>query len=420
MSMEPRESIAFRFERRKADAVADPTALTGTMSGRLDTFGKFEKTVRAGLELVAEIRKIRAQNPHGFSQGEAKDLWSQLLTLEPIMPHVRLLVSHNFFLWFRDSWELSLSILQQFVLPTPLRRKIEQTSKYWATKQRPKTKRDKSNTMEDRYAFVFELYLEQLKTLREQQAAFTEALAKGKPMSQADEAKVKAGPFTLVNTGGFNEDAMNAAATVVEKAGRILQQKGFGKICYGDVNITKQIGRGKVLAFYLKDSDEFFVRAGVRLNVDTLHTVLHEFGHRMHRKFLQGNDALIKRLYGKYKTKAMFRLEEGPIDESKLPKVGEEVPYKGDILVVTEIDYLKRKIRMKSKANPDSRATYSTGFNDFNIVFKGETEKAVKPTGFITQYAGKSPEEMFAEMFAYYCTDELSAAQLEDFAPLIA
>lgn len=422
MSMELRDRVTFRFEHRQADAVANPGSLVGTMATRLDTFGKFERFIHPFLEAISEIRKIRAQDPAAIARGEAKHLWDQITSPEAEMMRGQLLVltSRDFFLWFRDSWELALAILQQFVLPSPIRRKVEQAAKYWATKQTPKIRRNRSTTREDNYASLLTLYLEQLETVRSQQATFTEALAKGKSMSEAHEAKVKAGPFTLINTGGFSDDTMNGAATVVEKAARLLQEKGFGKVCYGDINISKKVGRSNVLAFYLKDSDEFFIRAGVRLNVDTLHTVLHEFGHRMHRKFLQGKDALITALYRKYKTRSTFNLDRGPIDESKLPPIGEEVSYKGEVLVVTALDYLARKVRLKPKNVPDSRRTLSVGFEDYGIVFKGESEKAVKPIGFVTQYAGKSPEENFAEMFAYYCTDELSPQQLEDFSAIIA
>lgn len=421
MGMEPRDHVAFRFERRQADAVADPAALVGARATRLETFGKYERFVPPFLEAISEIRKIRAQDPAAIARGEAKHLWDQLTSPDAEMMKRQLLVltSQDFFLWFRDSWKLSLAILQQFLLPAPLRRKIEQASKYWATKQSPKTVRDRSTTMEDRYGNLLTLYLEQLETLRNQQAAFTEAIAKSKPMSEANEAKVKAGPFTLVNTGGFKDDVMQSAAEVCEKASRILTSKGFGKVCYGDIHITKQIGRGRVLAFYMKDSDEFFVRAGVRVNVDTLHTVLHEFGHRMHRKFLQAKNKDIETLYRKYKTRSWIRSDDGPIDPSKLPAIGEEVTLKGETLVVVALDYIARKVRLKPKDVPDSRRTLSTSFSDFNIVFKGEVEKATKPSGFITQYAGKSPEEMFAEMFGFYCTDELSPEQLEDFKPII-
>jgi len=419
--MDLRDRVVFRFEHRQADAVANPGALTGTMATRLETFGKFERFVPPFLEAISEIRKIRAQDPAAIARGDAKHLWDQLTSPEAEMMRRQLLVltSRDFFLWFRDSWELALAILQQFVLPSPIRRKVEQAAKYWATKQTPKNRRDRSTTKEDSYASLLTLYLEQLETVRSQQATFTEALAKGKPMSEANEAKVKAGPFTLINTGGFNDDTMNGAAVVVEKAGAIMQKKGFGRICYGDINISKKVGRSNVLAFYMKDNDEFFIRAGVRLNVDTLHTVLHEFGHRLHRKFLTSKNGLIDKLYGKYKTRSTFKLDQEPIDKSTLPAIGDEIVVKGETLVVTVIDWLAKKVRLKVKDLPDSRRTFSVPFDSVGIVFRGEQEKAVKTKGFVTQYAGNSPEEMFAEMFAFYCTDELSPEQLEDFKPII-
>lgn len=396
-----------------ADAITDPSAASSTIAERLKVLGSLEPSLRTLQEIASKVKEVRARDPHAIARGDVKPLFDQLLVGDRLIVIARTVTTRDYFVWFRDMWELSLAILQQYSLPAPVRRKIEQTAKYWASKQSPRSKRDKSTAIEDRYSNVISLYLEQLETVRGQYAAILEALSKGKPMSEADDLKVKAGPFTLVNTGGFKDDVMHEAATVVEKAAGLLNKKGLGKVCYGDVHISKQIGRSRVLAFYMKDSDELFVRAGIRLNVDSLHTVLHELGHRLHRKFLASKDKELSRLYAKYSVKKMVNQDREELDKSKIPPVGETVTYKGDELAVIGFDFSKRVVKLVNKLNP--KQTFSAPLESYGVLIKGEPDVTkVNPLGFVTPYAGKNKEENFAEMVGFYCTDELSAEQVKD------
>ncbi len=400
-----------------AEAITDPSAASNAMAERLKVMGSLEPSLLALQEIATKVKEVRARDPQAIQRGDVKPLFDQLLAGERLIAVARNVTTNDFFVWFRGMWVLSLSVLQQFSLPAPIRRKIEQTAKYWATKQSPRSKRDRSTAVEDRYGNTISLYLEQLGTVREQYAAILEALAKGKPMNEADDLKVKAGPFTLVNTGGFNEDVMQEAGAVVEKAAKLLMAKGLGKVCYGDVHISKQIGRTRVLAFYMKDSDEMFVRAGVRLNVDSLHTVLHELGHRLHRKFLQSKNKEIAQLYMRYEYKSRVRQDRGEIDESKIPPIGEEVTYKGDQYRVIRFDRFNRIVQLDQVSDP--KHFLKVPLQTYGVVFKGEIETKTNPIGFVTTYAGKSAEENFAEMVGFYCTDDLSAEQVKDLEAIL-
>lgn len=403
--MELRDRLVLRY--RLSSQIVDPAAVSNEMAGRLNTFGKFESHLRKLQQgALAKLKEVRARDPHAIARGEAKPLLDEVTAHDQMITLTRILTDRDFFLWFRDMWVLSLAVLQQFNLPTPLRRKIEQTAKYWASKQSPKTKKNKGVGIEDRYDFTISLYLDQLETVREQHAAILDALAKGKVMSEGN-GKIQAGPFTLVNTGGFSDEIMNDVANTVQKAAALLTQHGLGKVCYGEILVSKKVGRANVLAFYLKDSDEMFVRAGLRINVDSIRTIIHELGHRLHRKFLAGKDREISSLYAKYNTRKTLRL-----DNPEPPPIGDSVPYKGKEIFVTRIDRLKGKVWLgEPGGNPDR---YSIPLRDYAL-FKGSAPSAEpNPKGFVTPYAGKSPEENLAEMVSFYCMDKLSSEQVED------
>lgn len=416
--MDLRDRVIARYVlSKRAGQIVDPVAVSNAMAERLKLFGTFEGHLRNLQQgAIAKLKAIRANDPNAIPRGDAKDLLGEVNSYDRMITQTRLLTDHNFFKYFRDMWELSLAILQQFNLPSALRGKIERTAKFWASKQMPKTKRNKATTIEDRYDFTITLYLDQLATVRDQHAAIVEALAKGKPMSEGD-GKIKAGPFTLVNTGGFKDEVMNEVATTVQKAASLMTAHGLGKVCYGEILVSKKVGRANVLAFYLQGSDEMFVRAGLRVNVDSVRTVMHELGHRLHRKFLASKDRQLAQLYSKYNVRKM--VDRGPaVDPSKVPPVGEEVPYKGTTLVVQQIDWATKKVRLVDKAGGPGR--FSVPIVDYNAVLKGETPSAdPSPEGFVTTYAGKSPEENFAEMVSFYCLDKLSPGQVADLEAIL-
>src|SRR6185369_1797654 len=196
--MDLRDRVIARYVLSKqAGQIVDPVAVSNVMAERLKTFGMFEEHLRKLQQgAIAKLKKIRANDPNAIPRGDAKELLDEVTAHDRIITQTRILTDHDFFRYFRDMWELSLAILQQFNLPSALRGKIERTAKFWASKQTPKTKRNKATSIEDRYDFTITLYLDQLATVRDQHAAIVEALAKGKPMSEGD-GKIKAGPFTL-------------------------------------------------------------------------------------------------------------------------------------------------------------------------------------------------------------------------------
>lgn len=395
-----------------AMAIADPSSLHRELQGNLQKFERWEAQAQKMLAAVVEVKKIKAINPASEDQ---LPFWRQIdsMTVEALKRETVFTFIND----FQDTGDLALAILQQYSLPAPLRRKMEQTSRYWATKQGKKFPLRLKGEHADQIATILTVYLEQVGILRSQLSAAQEAISKGSPVGE--DAKLKAGPFNLVNTGGFSEAVMAGVAEVVEKAARLIAAKGYGKICYGDILVSKKVGRASVLAFYMKDSDEMFVRAGLRMNVDSVQTVLHELGHRLRYKFLAGKGRELATVYDRYKMRKEFKLDQGAFDPSLLPAIGEEVSYKGEELIVKAIDHFKRKIVLVPKADPQGRRTLSTDFEGFNVLFRGKEESRTKPDGFVTPYAGKSAEENFAELFSFYCLDELSPDQIKDLESIL-
>lgn len=408
--MDLRDRLVIRY--KLADQIADPSAGTATFGQHLEQFSKLEPFLKNLQGPIDQLKELRARDPNAIPRGDAKPLFDQLTSNDPLYMAAQVATMRSFYTWFNGAWQLALSILQQFNLPAPTRRKIEQMAKFWASKRNPKPKRNNATSLEDRYNFVFSVYFDQLKILREQHAALLEALAKGAPMSEGD-GKIKAGPFTLVNTGGFSEAVMNEVSNTVQKAASLMTAHGLGKVCYGDVLVSKKVGRSTVLAFYLQDSDELFVRAGLRINVDSVRTVIHELGHRLHRKFLSGKDRQIDQLYIRYNTR-----KEVGLDGPEPPAIGTVVKYKGKDIVVTRIDYAKRTVWLGEPGGNPNR--FSVPIKDYASVFSEEPAGSeASPKGFVTPYAGKNAAENFAEMISFYCLDKLSPEQVKDLEAIL-
>jgi hypothetical protein len=185
------------------------------------------------------------------------------------------------------------AILEDLVLPPTLRKRAEVASRQAFKKSRPPQlpPQNFSNHLE-----VSELkFAESMAEFDKLLALAKECRAKGKPHSEESNTKMKAGPFTLLNVGGFSLEVMQRVQATVEKASSLITASGFGKCLYGEIQVTNQIHSKKnVAAFYLPASDEVLFR-GDRFTHVALHTLIHELGHRYEKKFVKRVD--VERLY---------------------------------------------------------------------------------------------------------------------------
>lgn len=224
---------------------------------------------------------------------------------------------------------------------------------------------------------------------------------------------VKAGPFTLVNTGGFSDKMMADVAKVVVKAAQLLSGHGFSKVCYGNVQVTNTVSSStRVLAFYTPSRDELFIRANLRgKQGPALLSVIHELGHRLHLKFLKSNDREIKELYAAIGDRDRQLLWELRQDPDKHPKPGDTLRQGNSTYVVTQKELhrqggqlhvsVTRQVKFGELPGPERTIKLDDWF------------KVTDQLAFVTAYAGTNYKENFAEMIAYYCTGRLPDDQVE-------
>jgi hypothetical protein len=403
--------VAARWQKRLADIIGDPHVLIQKFEAVIDVLAGPEKILPTVLEAEQfwntegklwtwEVYKqMKAQNDPRL---ELIDLYKSAIAKLAIQ------VSNSSVLFSRvEAPYLFLGILQQYDLPPKVRKIIEAAAKYHATSKRT-PKRE----------LAIEAYTKMMSTLRGQLEAAKEALAHGKPRGQAlPEAapeELRAGPFRVVNTGGFDDKTMAEAQAVVTKAVQLLQAKGLGRVCYGDVLVSRTLSRQNILAFYLVQKDELFVRANLRgKQHDAVRTVCHELAHRLQFKFLGSKKQEIHSIYAQIARKSSSNrgdritevLKEHPVTP------GDTYVERGEVWEVAGTDWGRDGVvvKMVSKEDPKIKARISLeGF----LVNKGFVTPQ-ELSGFITPYAKTDPDENFAEMVAFWCLDKLPEDQVE-------
>ena len=314
---------------------------------------------------------------------------------------------------------LFLSILQEKALPESLRKKVEKAAITYAKVGLPRVKqRGVERDLEK-----FDIYEKRMAQLKGHLAIAIMAVGTGKAHSEEGEGatRIKVGDFTLVNTGGFPGKVMDTVADLAQKAQAHLKSKGFGKVCYGDIQVTNKLMRN-AYAFYHVDSDEMFVRADAKASPDILKTTLHELGHRYQHQFMKGRDWDVRQLYH------VIENQEGGkgLSETKalLPAIGDTADNKGKTFRVTQTLPNGRGswvIHVVTDSKPGTN--YKIDLEGW-LAMKGEkTRDLTQPDfkGFVTDYAKKGgPGENFAEMFAFYCLDKLPRALVEPFETLVS
>lgn len=310
-----------------------------------------------------------------------------------------------------------MGVLRSLVLPDALRKKVEAAARGWNKKPSRPRKVTGIRSLDD---LVW--YERQTLALGTQLDLAQKVLAAGKGHTEApadDQAageggtRVKVGPFTLVNTGGFPPDVMKNMTEIVSKAVGLIQRSGFGACLYGDIQITNTLMRSTVMAFYSIKDDNLYIRANGKPEWDTVHTVIHELGHRWENKKLRKNVPTI--LYMKVR---------GQEQEPPPPPIGDKVTAKGKTYEVARIEKGRGGTKVILREEGSTGVPRASIGLDGYYAFKGLNRRQRSQTdpnykGFVTDYAQKSPAENFAEMFAAYCMDELPVHQSVMFEELV-
>jgi hypothetical protein len=431
--------------------VADPWGMLRKFRQALDKWDEYVSDAKRIQDIYAEYHRMEARG--GIPESRNNELSAELAEIDKSLRNAKAFVTTHYVGEFRNSWNLSLTVLQKFSLPPALRKKVEAISRYWATKQKIRAPRLPRGYGRDHYDAVVTTYLKYIDLTQEQLAVLTEAMTKGRPIAEGDAedaAKVKAGPFMLINTGGFPDDVMHSVADTVKKCAEYASTSGLGQVCYGEINVSQKIGRKNTLAFYVIAQDELFVRADAKTSTNHIHNILHELGHRYEHKFLKNKNAPAR----------MYMLIGGRHRE----EIRKNAPKPGDVMVdqktqsVYEVTGLSgTTVHLRNKVEPNviekvqeeakkeilrrrPELAEPTPNNENILHFMMEAvvnqslarlgvgqakidiesyyaHRGIDPRsssdfkGFMSPYAATSQAENFAEMFAFYCTGDLPPTQ---------
>jgi hypothetical protein len=352
-----------------------------------------------GKDLLERSRKNDAASKDAITVGN--DAYRQLVSADHYLS-----AGHKLF----------LSLIQTYTLPPAIRKKVEIASRMYL---KPIKFVFKGNTRGERALAYITAYMKLESTLRAQVEVARMAVAQGKAHSEegADSTRIKAGPFMVVNTGGFSEKVMAEVVDIVLKASAHLHSKGFSKICYGDIQVTNTIHKASFAAFYMVAKDEMFIRANLKGKHDVLRYVIHEFGHRLDHKFLQGKQIEINTMYKVLKDQEDFQRQ----DQLKAPPEGEIISVKGVEYKVLRTEYSShgRRVRLSLVEAPALTSYVSL---EGYLQLQGRLDRDLDTPdykGFVTDYAKTKSGENFAEMFSFYCLNKLPAAQVPLFESIV-
>lgn len=401
----------------QADAIGDPKALLEKFSEQVEAFAKVEPKAKKLLDILGEMERAQDRNePWEFNR-----LHGQWQTTDyKDVADVYVAVEYGFKRMRGVGNLLFLSILQQLAVPPNKVKKVQAAAKFWS-KAKMVLRKDKRKWA-PRHTEDVVAYGTLLSTYREQVALVTDLLATAKPHGTEETPKLKAGPFTLVNTGNFDAPTMERVRDTVEKAAKAMTSAGFGKVCYGDIMVSNTItSKSDILAFYLTTKDEMFVRANVKPNIDSVQTICHELAHRLQFKFLASKTDEIRTLYQSIARHVRFGGPEIP--KEAWPEIGREVEYKGDKLVVLNVSQTLNKIEFGEPPAPGvyRRKVYKAPVEWWLRNIEGkEPERGPDFKGFITTYAQKGgPDENFAEMVAFYALGKLPKGLTDLLLPIV-
>lgn len=299
-----------------------------------------------------------------------------------------------------DVDDLFLAILQQYELPTGIRKSVEAASKFYA----------KARNIVPRGFDVVDVYEKLIAEHRKYLAVAQEAISKGRPHGSDPNAKKwRAGSFELVNTGGFGDAAMERVAKLVEEAEKLLRAKKLGGVCYGKILVSQKLANN-VAAFYMPSKDEMFVRADLKTDDKTLDTVIHELAHRMEETTHKSKAGAIKTLHKIYK----IQHDDTPIrvDSIPFPSPGDEIQIDTKNLWQVE-KVIGQEVYLIHDSDPSRTAKTSV---DGWYRMKGAPIRRAK---FVSQYAKRSPSENFAVMVALYCMGKLPNDNVEDLEKIL-
>jgi len=390
MPSETARRVAQRFTASQGESLVD---LLADYHAKLKAFERYEGSARAMLSTYEELQAIRWKVP--AQEEKIKELVDRIpMAGDQGAIKVASALIQEFPSVSMAGSAFCVVALQTVVLSPKLRKSIEVASRFWDKKVTYK-----GGTF-DRVLAVVQAYVDTLEKLRKYEALFTLVVKEGKAHGAEGEAatKVKAGPFTIVNTADFPAEVVAEKVKICEEAADRLKRIGLGVVCYGDVLITNRLTvKGTVAASYLPSKDILLVRADAGASIGTVRHVCHELAHRFDFKFMRDRSQV----------KALYDTIKGAKQVPK-PKKGVRVQDGDRLYVVTAVS---------------RDAILVTGENGkIRVLSHPEYKNLVAPEGyhFVSHYAEDAgPTENFAEMVSYMALGHLPAQQVKLLEPLL-
>jgi hypothetical protein len=384
--------VALRYALKVADAIGDPTTIIRKFEEVLTRFASLEPLIPEMKDAWAVIQQADPNNPNfapasRFYSSNKFDFFYK--------------VKNGYVQFYNVAFELWLAFLQQYELTPVLRKRVEAASKFYSRRSVQKPAFGKEVEVYEKYLATYRDQLELAKTI------LAQAKTRGQGGTDAGSPAKKAGPFTIVNTGGFPDETIEEAAKVVETAAELLHRKGLSKVCYGEILLANTLSKANVLAFYLVGNDEMFVRANLKgKQHDAVRTVVHELAHRLHFKFLKSKDRDIRSIYFKLGMKEKDRQRAIINNPALRPQPGEKLVSKGKTYEVANVVY--DTVHLHQEGDPKAKATVPLVAW---LEMKGVDTSTHGASTFVTTYAKKNHEENFAEMVAFWCLNKLPEDQ---------
>lgn len=409
-----------------ADSIGEPAELLRDFRDRVEDFAKEEPKAKKLLDMYEQIQAAYKHD----DLSKAYALEGQWLTTDYSSVADVAIATERVFRRTKGIAEpLFLALLQQFTLPAALTKKVQAAARFWSKRDVRFTRVKGPGEKLRRLPGVL-AYPKLLKEFQAHVQVAELALRQGKPHSESGANKLNAGPFTVINTGAFDEGVMQKAVKTIELASRQMHSIGLGKVCYGDVLVSNTLtSRSNIMAFYLVQKDEMFVRANVSPDSNTVRFVCHELAHRLEHKFLSSKKGEIKTLYRHI---ADAHDEATMVSAEDWPDRGKTIEFEGRPLTVTKIDPYRQSVTFKdpvksreelarkgiSEDEPGydrvlNSVAWTTPIQTWLQKYEGKPPPPKPKFHWVTEYAKKDPSENFAEMVSFWAIGQLDPAMIE-------
>ncbi len=393
-------------------AADDPQGLLVDFEKRV---GNFRRVLSKMDETLTVLEKAAARPNEYFDQPELKKQLTDALQHAETAWSIFGVESNAL---YKTGYYLFLNILQNYALAPGLRRKVEAAFKMYEKRSRPRiSARGILRSLKQA-----QFYKDLAGRLLEHTALAEQCISGAKEHTEdgPTATKMKVGRFTLINSGGFSDKTMQMVAGAIKEAEHLLKASRLNQVCYGAVSVTKTL-ISKTLAFYVPQTDALFVKADEEEDPKLVHTILHELGHRYEKKFLGENKT--RQVQELFNLVHKHERENKRRNEGKQPKPGDKLSHKGRTFTVRDVESNLKSgfvVHLILDSRPGAIATIPL---ESYLILQGEAGRDLTDPnfkGFVTDYAlKKGSSENFAEMFAYYCQDNLPVSQSVAFEELV-